>query len=941
MTNKRLLHISIAAHKKFYRLFGMFFVVILAAAAVFPALAAGKEPTVIKVAFPQVEGFSTTDEYGERRGLVVDYLNEISKYTGWEYEYVDTDADTMIDRFLAGDFDLMGGAYYLESLEEVFSYPDISTGHTKSVLLARWDDESIRGYELSDLNGKTIAVYARAQENIRRMEEYLSMNKISYTLRFCEPEEMRDGTLYHLLESGEVDLLLGNSGDDYGRFRGVAYFDAQPHYIVTTPDKPEILEQLNWALSRIMESNPNFAVERSQANFSSSGVPDVVLNSEEKAYIREKKAATVAMLRNCHPFYCEDIERPAHRGITPDILAEITEFSGLAFTYIYADSYADALEMVKQGEADMMGFFFGRESDASEMGLALTQSYTTMTDLLVRNKSVSYPGNGLIAAVVEGRQLPADIVAAEVKTYPNLYCALSAVSNGEADFTYGLSARMEMEMQRHFIPNIVPMSLYNSSIEIGFALSKPAEPALLTILNKSLTHLTAEKRASIANQNMVSLGDTSLTLRDIIYSNPVVVVSVVVAILLLIIAVVAITAHAKVKNAVMRGNLEKAEADSRAKSEFLSRMSHEIRTPMNAIVGLAELANLQEGIPERVQELLDKLRASSRYLLSLLNDILDMSRIDSSMLAMEKEPFSLRQMLDELQSMLQAEADRHGIKLHMDVDIVHSDVSGDVIRLRQVLTNLLSNALKFTPAGGEVELQVREVGFDESAANFEFHVIDSGIGISKEDQKRIFEAFEQAGPASSRIHGTGLGLPISKSIVQLMGGELKLKSEVGSGSNFFFSLKIPYGEQVVKRQAAGAKYALQGAHILLAEDNEINAEIAAGLLEEQGAKITWVENGHKAVQAFSDSAAGEFQAVLMDIQMPVMDGLAAAKAIRTLERPDAARIPIIAMTANTFQEDRDAAAAAGMTGFIPKPLDKEYLYAKLMELTGGENSCVS
>ena len=922
--------------KKPLFVFCLFFVLVSLLGTISPVLAAeNKERTVLRVAFPQVEGFSTTDEHGVHQGLVVDYLNEIAKFTGWEYEYVDTDAETMMDKFQAGEFDLVGGVYYMEGMEEVFSYPDISTGHAKSVILGRWEDDSIRGYEMADLNGKTIAVHARAQENVRRLEEYLSMNGFKCTLRYCEPEEMQeDGSFYHLLENGEVDLLLGNAKDDNDRFRPVAYFDAQPHYIVTTPDRPDILEKLNWALGKIMESNPNYAVERYRANFSSNGAPSVTLNEEERLYVQNKKAVTVAILRNCHPFYCEAPAGFVHEGIVPDILKRVTEFCGLEFSYLYADSYAEAIEMVKQGETDILGFFFGSEADAAEDGLALTRPYTTMTDLLVRNKSVSYPGEGLTAAVLEGRRLPAEVVAAEVKYYPDLYSALAAVSKGEADFTYDISTRVEMEMQQHYFSSVVPVSLHNRSIDICFAMPKPAEPSLLTILDKSLARLTTEETAVIASQNMISIGDTSLTLKKIIYANPILSISIVGAILLLVVAVAILAAHAKIKGAAMRGELQRAEADSRAKSEFLSRMSHEIRTPMNAIVGLTELATVQD-VPEQTRAILDKLRSSSKYLLSLLNDILDMSRINSGMLNISKEPFSLRQMLDELQSMMMAETDRHGLTLHMNIDIAHPDLTGDAIRLRQVLMNLLSNALKFTPAGGDVELRVQEMGADESGADFEFHVVDTGIGILAEDQQRIFEAFEQAGQMQSKSQGTGLGLSISKNIVQLMGAELKLKSEEGEGSDFFFSLRLPYGEPVTgqPRTRSGQK-TLQGIHILLAEDNEINAEITIGLLEEQGADIMWAKDGEEVVQSFLQSELGKFQAILMDIQMPKMDGLTAAKTIRALDRPDALRVPIIAMTANTFQEDRDAAMDAGMNAFVPKPLDKDYLYARLMELTG-------
>ena len=370
-------------------------------------------------------------------------------------------------------------------------------------------------------------------------------------------------------------------------------------------------------------------------------------------------------------------------------------------------------------------------------------------------------------------------------------------------------------------------------------------------------------------------------------------------------------------------------------------MSHELRTPMNAVVGLTDLTGMMEGVPEDVRENLDKLRASAHYMLDLINDILDMSRIDSGKLSLASEPFSLDGMLGEIQAMMGPEAQRRGLAYTLEKEIVHSGVTGDGIRLRQVLTNLLSNAFKFTPAGGSVLLRVTEEKMG-GASVFTFRVIDSGVGIAPEDQKRIFESFEQVGNSRSKSQGTGLGLPISSSIVKMMGGTLEVRSGPGRGSEFRFAVALPSGEpgeelKKVPDELMGGKL-LDGVNILLVEDNDLNAEIAARLLEIQGAGVTRSVNGRQAVERFAGSRPGEFQVILMDIQMPEMNGLEAARAIRALARPDAAAIPIVAMTANTFQEDVDAAAAAGMDGFLPKPLDVNALYRLLRDLLRSGNA---
>ena len=386
----------------------------------------------------------------------------------------------------------------------------------------------------------------------------------------------------------------------------------------------------------------------------------------------------------------------------------------------------------------------------------------------------------------------------------------------------------------------------------------------------------------------------------------------------------------------LMGEVLAAENASREKSEFLSRMSHEIRTPMNGILGMTELARHWANDPEKVRAYLDKIKLSSDYLLQLINDILDMSRIESGKVELLQEPFDLRNLEDRLQTMFAAKTQDAGLDFQIVAALLPtSTVVGDELRLSQVLVNLVSNAVKFTPAQGSVRVELRQELIKPELCRVTLVVADTGIGMKAEAQERVFEPFEQADAKTShRYGGTGLGLAISNNLVRLMGGKITLQSAPGQGSTFTVQVALRLAAEQAEggRQEVACAAPIRGlanCRLLLAEDNELNAEIAVSLLELEGAAVDTAGNGQEAFRLFLNSAPGTYRAILMDIQMPVMDGLEACRAIRSSLHAEAKTIPIIGLSANAFEQDAAKALACGMNGYVAKPFEIDKLTAAI------------
>ena len=745
-------------------------------------LARTSEKRVLRVAFPQVVGMSWTAEDGSHHGMLVDYLNEIAKYTGWEYEYIDTNRQTVLNEFIAGQYELMGGNYYIPGLEKYYAYPDYNMGYSRSLLLARSDDRTIHSYNLESMNGKTIGVYENAKENIRRLKEFLAINGLDCKFQYYSLKDMQknDEGLYFYLMNGEIDLLLSGIIYNHDSVRVIATYNSQPYYIVTNPGNKEVLDGLNMALERILDANPNFAAERYAANFPARLV-NIQFSDRDLEYVKKRKTITVAVPENWYPFYCKETSQKNHVGIMVDVLDEIKDFTGLDFSYVYAKNYSDAVHLVQRGKADILGFFLGDENDAAQLGLALSASYVSANNIIVRNKACSYPAPGLVGALVESQRFPSGISAEKIRSYPGIKEALAAVNSGEADFIYGLSSKMEQDISRYHFTNLAPVTLVNDQSAISFALPTPVDPDLLTVLNKAINNLSESERTVIRNRNLESIGVSEFSLTDFIYANPLQFMFIVMFVLSVLFTALLLAIGARMKATVIQGNLKRAEAANLAKSEFLSRMSHEIRTPLNAIVGfaniLAETKEIEEEEREFYVDIIDK---NSELLLQLIEDILDFSKIEAGTFDITKRNFDFKEICEETYAV-------HALKIPKNVRFVFDrgsqpvTVFSDPKRVVQVISNFLTNAIKFT-AEGEIKLAYK-VSKDEIRVS----VSDTGMGISEEDCRTIFDRFVKLNACKQ---GTGLGLAICKNIIEKLGGRIGVESTLGVGSTFWFTLPL-------------------------------------------------------------------------------------------------------------------------------------------------------
>ncbi len=628
-------------------------------------------------------------------------------------------------------------------------------------------------------------------------------------------------------------------------------------------------------------------------------------------------------------------------GIMVDLFKLVADRAQLHYSFLTPASRSEYRTMLDSSGADFVIDFSDDYSTAEDYGYQLTNSYLSAEFSWVMLRSHS---GGLSKAVVpdnfnsDSLEMPGLQDISNVKYADSFDDCLAAVRSGDADacYTYTYQAERAVFDDKY---NELRAMLSDERRSFCIGVRADYDVLLLSVLNKSVDSLTRADVVALTNK-YINLGRQEFSLVRLTYQYPLFVVLIVLCVIITNVCVV-LSMRARRFRDLTEAALHRAEEASAAKTEFLSNMSHDIRTPINGIMGMLDIAEENFEDQARVRDCLTKMRGAASHLLSLVNDVLDMSKIESGSMKLLNNPFDLRVLLQSCCDIVEGQIIERNLTFTKQIGpFWHPYLVGSELHVRQVLINILSNAVKYTPDGGTIRFCAKETLYEEGLVHLRIEITDNGIGMSEEFLQHIFEPFTQE-QRSSRTHykGTGLGMAITKKLVDQMHGSLDVESEPGKGSTFIVRLSLPVDptpHPVAEQQPAKQEDTptLAGLHLLLAEDNELNSEIAVTLLEAEGAEVTAVTNGREAVEAIQHAAPHTYDAVLMDVMMPEMNGLEATRCIRAFEGvgPDEGT-PIIAMTANVFADDVRACLESGMNSHVGKPLDMRILMREILKYT--------
>lgn len=886
--------------------------------------------------------FNYCNEKGARKGYGYELLETLSGYTGWQFEYVTCDWSDCFEKLENGEIDIMGGISYTEDRAEEMLFSDEPMGEEKYYLYADLSRTDTSASNFKTLNGKKVGVVMGTEPEVMLTEWEEKHGIKTEHVNIANNEDVKQKLANH-----EIDCFVSLE-ESYWAELGISTITRvgkSSIYYVFNKDRSDLKEELDNAMHALDEEAPFYTADLCKKYFSLDYKP--ILTGEEKAWLKEHGAIRMGFLASDSGVSTYDPATGEITGTITDYIQFAADCLGnqeLEFQLVGYDDKEAELNALKSGEIDMIFHFDQSPNLAEEYRLARTNTTWTSNMMVVTNKQLFIENKVNRVAVPQNKISLTSYIAFYYPQWEIVDCdtqedAIKLVKDGQADcFITGVSCEAKYSKNHGFYSVPLPNPA-NSCFAV-----KSGNRSLLSILNKTIKAMPANMLTSSLAMHKSSA--RKVTLSDFIKDNFFMVLLLssiaVAAVLLTILKLLqkARKAEAAARkaandtqelNAKLQVAVEKAESANRAKSTFLFNMSHDIRTPMNAIIGYADLASRHLDDPAKLEKYMENIQICGQNLLMLLNNVLDLARIENDKTEMEYSVSDVEKDFRNCIAMFQNQADSKGQTLTVTTHLLYPYVYADIPHLTEICTNLVSNAVKYTGACGTIRCDVtQKPGEKEGWCDTVITVADNGIGMSQEFQKHIFEPFERERTSTvSKVEGSGIGMGIVKKLVGLMSGTVEVESKIGVGSTFTVTIpsRIASQEETqAKRETTPSdEKSLCGVKILLTEDNDLNAEIATELLREEGCAVDRAKDGVECVDMLEKAANGTYRLILMDIQMPVMNGYDAAKKIRQMDDPQKAGIPIIAMTANAFSEDKQAALDAGMNDHVAKPINMNIL----------------
>ena len=915
--------------------------------ALFPVKAAAETVPAKVVRVGSFEDtFNYVNEKGIRKGYGYELLQTLSGYTGWQLEYVTCDWSDCFEKLKNGEIDIMGDISYTEDRTEEMLFSDEPMGEEKDYLYADLSRADISASDYKTLNGKKIGVLMGTEPEVMLTEWEEKYDLKTQHVNISNNEDAKQKLANH-----EIDCFVSME-ESFWTELGISTITrvgSSDIYYAINKDRADIKEELDNAMRALEDADPFYTADLYKRYFSMDYTP--ILTGEEKAWLKKHGAIRMGFLTGDSGVSVYDPSTGELTGTITDYIRFAKDCLGnqeLEFQMVGYDSQKAELDALKSGEIDMVFHFDQSPNLAEEYRVACTNTTWTSNMMAVTNKEHFNETQANRVAVPQNKISLTRYLAVYYPQWEIVDCAAPEdaarlVKDGQADcFVTGVSSQENYSKKYDFYSVPLP-----NPAKSCFAVNS-GNSILLSILNKTIKAMPVNMLTGALA--MYKSAARKVTLGEFIRDNFVMVLlvsSIFVAVILLAILKLlrkARKAEAAARkaandtqelNAKLQIAAEKAESANRAKSTFLFNMSHDIRTPMNAIIGYADLASRHSDDPAKLKKYMENIQVCGQNLLMLLNNVLDLARIENDKTEMEYSVSDVEKDFRNCLAMFRNQADSKGQTLTVTTQLPYPYIYADIPHLTEVCTNLVSNAVKYTGAGGTIRCGVtQKPGEKEGWCDTVVTVADNGIGMSQEFQKHIFEPFERERTSTvSKVEGSGIGMGIVKKLVGLMGGTVEVESKIGVGSTFTVTIpcRIASEEEAQAKRVADPadRESLRGTRILLTEDNDLNAEIATELLQEEGCTVDRAKDGVECVDMLEKAANGTYQLILMDVQMPVMNGYDATKKIRRMDDPQKANIPIVAMTANAFSEDKQVALDAGMNDHIAKPINMSVLVPTL------------